>query len=207
MQNEKQIILKEVPRNYQNEDDVQHAIKKKEKEYETGSRLSSQEEKKLLVEIEILKKALPDMKRLTLIDPQLAKYKAEKKEISKLLDEVQRKINVLDKQIDETKVASQSTKHQQDEIREKADKISLSVDEAHDKMKEAYDTKDQMRESYYKQLFEFEIQNERIKWIKGLRSGTKKREAHQKEKEQRIIQKREDLKNRSNPHDQEIQTC
>lgn len=196
-----------MPRNYQNEDDVQSAIKKKEKEYETGSRLSSQEEKKLLIEIEILKKALPDMKRLALIDPQLNKYRAEKKVISQKLDEVQRKINVLDKQIDETKAASQSTRMAQDEVREKADQISLSVDEAHEKMREAYDTKDSMRESYYKQLFEFEVQNEKIRWIKGLRSGMKQKESHKKEKEMRINQKRLDMQNRSNPYEHEIETC
>ena len=144
------MILKEVPRNYQNEDDVKAAIKEKERKYESGINITSQEEKKLIIEIEILKKALPDMQKLTLIDPQLNKYRAEKKKISQQLDEVQKQINVLDHKIDDIKAASQSTRLQQDEIREKADKVSMSIDEAHEKMREAFDTKDKMRESYYK---------------------------------------------------------
>jgi len=47
------------------------AIKDKQKKYETTS-LSNNDEKNLLKDIDKLKKALPEMKRLTIIDPELA---------------------------------------------------------------------------------------------------------------------------------------
>ena len=59
-----------IPRNYHNEQDLTQAIKEKQKKYETSS-MSSVEEKKLLKDIDFLKKALPDMQKLSLITPQL----------------------------------------------------------------------------------------------------------------------------------------
>ena len=67
---EKQSCLKNIPRNYHNEQDLTQAIKEKQKKYETSS-MSSVEEKKLLKDIDFLKKALPDMQKLSLITPQL----------------------------------------------------------------------------------------------------------------------------------------
>jgi hypothetical protein len=62
--------------------------------------MSNVEEKALLKEIDSLKKALPDMKKLSEIDPVINELKKEKQKISaelnivkKLIDEKDRKIN------------------------------------------------------------------------------------------------------------------
>ena len=65
---EKQNCLKNIPRNYHNEQDLAQAIKEKQKKYETSS-MSSVEEKKLLKDIDFLKKSLPDMQKLSQITP------------------------------------------------------------------------------------------------------------------------------------------
>lgn len=69
-----------IPRNYHTADDVNQAIKAKKKLYETTS-MSSQEEKRLLKEIENLQKSLPDMQKLSELEPELKKIKDEKKKI------------------------------------------------------------------------------------------------------------------------------
>lgn len=64
-----------------------------------------------------------------------------------------------------------------------------------------------MRESYFKQLYEFEIQNEKIKWIKGLINQGKRIAMANDEKQARIAKKRAELENRANPYSKEIDTC
>jgi len=44
--------------------------------------MSSKDEKKLLQDIDNLKRALPDMQKLTIIEPELSKIKQEKRQIS-----------------------------------------------------------------------------------------------------------------------------
>ena len=66
----KQDLNRNIPRNYHNEADLKQAINDKQHRYETKS-LSNQEEKKLLTEIDNLKKLIPDMKVLSGIEPDL----------------------------------------------------------------------------------------------------------------------------------------
>lgn len=63
-------VLRNCPRNYTNEKELQHAIKDKQKKYETTS-MSSNDEKALLKDIDTLKKALPEIMKLSVIDPEL----------------------------------------------------------------------------------------------------------------------------------------
>ena len=52
-----------------------------------------------------MKKALPDMKELSLIEPQLEKIREQKKEISNALDNVNRVINAKEDKIKPAKEA------------------------------------------------------------------------------------------------------
>ena len=64
-----------------------------------------------------------------------------------------------------------------------------------------------MRESYFKQLYEWELQNDKIYHIKTLMNQQKKLKAAKNEKEDRIAKKRVELENRPNPYQKEIDTC
>lgn len=85
--------------------------------------------------------------------------------------------------------------------------FSKVVDEANEKLRKAYQTKDQMRESYFKQLYEFELQNDKIRYIKGLINQQKRQKQAKNEKQDRIAKKRDELQNRPNPYFKEIETC
>lgn len=64
-----------------------------------------------------------------------------------------------------------------------------------------------MRESYFKQLYEWELYNEKVKWIKTMKSQQNRLKQAQNEKEERIRKKRAELENRPNPYLKEIDTC
>lgn len=65
--------------------------------------MSNVEEKSLLKEIDSLKKALPDIKKLTEIDPIIADLKKEKRKIQAELDIVKKLIDEKDRKINDVK--------------------------------------------------------------------------------------------------------
>ena len=73
-------LSKNLPRGFNTEREVEYAIKEKKRKYETSS-MSNIEEKTLLKEIDSLKKALPDLKKLSEIDPVINDLKKEKRKI------------------------------------------------------------------------------------------------------------------------------
>ena len=89
LESQKSKFLDNIPRNYHNKDDLQQAIKQKKKQYETTS-MSNQDEKRLLQEIDKLERALPDMEKLSAIEPELAKIRDARKKIQAELDVVKR---------------------------------------------------------------------------------------------------------------------
>ena len=78
---DKAAVLRNIPRNYHTEEDLQHAIQEKQQRYETSS-MANADEKRLLREIDALKKAVPDMKKLAQIEPELASIREKKKVIN-----------------------------------------------------------------------------------------------------------------------------
>lgn len=104
---ERQAILKNVPRNYQTYEEVEQAIKEKKKKYETTS-LKPNDEKAILKDIDTLQKVLPEMKKLTVIEPELKKIKEERKKISADLDIVNQLIDDRDQKINEGKQKNQA---------------------------------------------------------------------------------------------------
>lgn len=159
--------MKNIPRNYHTEKDVKQAIKEKQSKYETSS-MSSNEEKKLLKDIDALKKALPDMSKLTVIEPELAQIREEKKKIQDGLSLVQRLIDDKESKIQDVKQASQAQRDKQSEVRDNAEVFTVLIDKGNEKLSGAYKEKDKLREEYYKNLYEFELQNDKIRHIKGM---------------------------------------
>lgn len=60
--------MRNIPRNYHTEEDLYQAIQDKMHRHETTS-LSNADERKLLKDIDSLKKSVPDMKKLATIEP------------------------------------------------------------------------------------------------------------------------------------------
>ena len=80
LEKEKDDLSKNLPRGFNTERELEQAIKEKKRRYETSS-MSNVEEKALLKEIDSLKKALPDLKKLSEVDPVINDLKKEKRKI------------------------------------------------------------------------------------------------------------------------------
>ena len=147
------------------------------------------------------------MRKLTAIDPELVKIREERKKLRNELDIVTKLIDDKEGKIKDSKEKNQAVREQKTEVREKANEISKEIDDFNEQLRKAYQTKDQMRESYFKQLYEFELQSDKMRYLKGLHNQQKKLRMKKDEKQQRIEKKRIEIQNRPNPYQKEIDTC
>lgn len=108
------------------------------------------------------------MKNLSKVDPELQTIREEKKKISGVLDIVKRVIDDKEDKIQGVKQASQIQRDKRDEVRQEGEKFTEVIEKNSEEMQNAFKTKDKMRESYYKALYEYELQNDKNRWIKGL---------------------------------------
>lgn len=70
--------------------------------------MSNAEEKRLLRDIDALRRALPDMKKLALIEPELAQIREKKKAINQDLDVVKQLIDEKNDKINSVKKESEA---------------------------------------------------------------------------------------------------
>lgn len=194
------------PRNHHSVADLQQAIKEKGKRYETTT-MSSQEEKKLLREIDQLKAALPAMEELGPIEPQLAKLREERKKIQADLDVLRKHIDDENVQIDDIQKASQVVRDSQAQVREAASKFSAVIDKTNEELSDLYKTKDKMREDYFKALYEWEVQNDLIIHIKTLRRKQTNKDQQEADRAERMAKKKAEIEALENPNRNEIDTC
>lgn len=50
-------------------------------------------------------------------------------------------------------------------------------------------------------MFEFDLQNDKIRWIRGLRNQKKNIDSESADRQQRIAKKREEIANSTNPNE------
>ena len=141
--------MKNIPRNYHTYEDLEQAIQEKQTRYETSS-IGNAEERKLLREIDALKKALPDMKKMQTLEPELAKIREKKKAINKELDVVKRIMDEKNDKINSVKKESEAQRNKKSEVRDAAEKFTVLIEKDNEELSKVYKTKDSFREDYYK---------------------------------------------------------
>ena len=122
-------------------------------------------------------------KKLDGIDPDKARELLAKQEQAELEAQKQRgefdsilksTVEKKDAEINSVKKQSEAQRNKKSEVRDAAEKFTAEIDRENEELTQIYKTKDRSREDYYKALYEFEVQNERIRYIKGLLNQKKK---------------------------------
>lgn len=168
LETEKQKFQQNIPRNYHTERDLMDAIKQKEMRYQTTSSLTSQQERELLREIDILKKSIPDMKAMREIDPKIKTIRDQIRAIQDKLNIVKDLIDEKSAKISEVQASNDELRAQKDVVRVEADKFTELIDKAQLEISQCFKKKDELREEFYKNLYEFEVQSEQIRHIKRM---------------------------------------
>lgn len=94
--------------------------------------MSNQAEKTLLKEIDHLERALPDMKKLSAIEPELAKIRDQRRKIQADLDVVKTLIEKKEVVISDVKQASQEQRNKQSEVKEAAEKFTVIIEKSNE---------------------------------------------------------------------------
>lgn len=147
------------------------------------------------------------MTRLSELEPELVKLRDQRKAIQADLDVVKKLIDEKDAEINSVKKQSEAQRNKKSEVRDAAEKFTAEIDRENEELTQIYKTKDASREDYYKALYEFEVQNEHIRYVKGLLNQKKRLTADLEDKKVRIEQKKAEIAARPNPNSKEIETC
>lgn len=204
---EKAALLKNIPRNYHTQEDLQQAIQEKQQRYETSSMATNAEERRLLRDIDALRRALPDMKKLEQIEPELAQIREKKKAVTQELDKVKVVIDEKNDKINSVRKESEAQRNKKSEVRDAAEKVTAQIEKDNEELTQIYKTKDSAREDYFKALYEHEVEQAYVKHVRGMMATQRHLRAQQEERTKRIEQKKADIEATPNPLANEIETC
>ena len=169
--------------------------------------MNNNEEKQLLKDIDLLKKAVPDMEKLSVIDPEISTIREKRKAIQKQLDVIHGNLDGKEAQISKVKEASQIQRDQRDVVKADAEQYQKIIDSTNEEIQNSYKAKDETREAHYEAMYKFDLQNDKIRWIRGLRNQKKYLESEGADRQERIAKKREELANATNPNEKKVETC
>ena len=183
-------VTKALPPHCRDERDVAKELKSKKKRYETAS-LSGQEERAILKEIDQLKRSLADLQAYNeKAAPELEALKAKKTKDQKKLDEVKKAIEELDEKIDAAKSKADETRGKRDNVRDEADKYNALIEEQNDELTRIFETKDKRREEYFKQLFQYEEQQDYIQQLRIYMNQQKRLRTQNDDRSRRVEERR-----------------
>ena len=81
------------------------------------------------------------------------------------------------------------------------------LEKDNEELTQIYKTKDRSREEWFQALYEHEVQQKYIIYVKGLLAQQRKLKAQLEERTKRIEEKKAAIAARPNPHTKEIETC
>lgn len=147
------------------------------------------------------------MKRLAEIEPKLTGFRARKAEISKELDKIKVEIDKYEDVIQDAKDKSQNAKDKDQKTIDEADQYNKVINQANEDLSELYRKKDEQREEHFKQLYEYELQQAKFKYMADVKRKKDLLVRGEKELNERIEKKREEIANRANPNHEKIEAC
>lgn len=206
---ERDSLQKSLPsggRDVQNPAQIKKTIEDMQKRYETTT-LKPQEEKKMLADIKKMKDSIPQAERLLEIKPAMDALYDQKKGFNEQIAAFRNEIDSKSAEIDSVRKEQDDAREQRDDIKQQLDKISAEMDKVRNDLNGYYAQKDELREEFHKGKLEYEIEHDLIRhneWI----AQQKERLLHrEKQKEERLAARKQQLADRPNPFTKEIDTC
>jgi uncharacterized coiled-coil DUF342 family protein len=208
LQAERDSLQKSLPpgKDNQNPEFLLKTIEELNRRYETTS-MKPQEEKKVMADIKKLKDNIPNAKRLLEIKPLLDKLFEQRKEVSKQFGAIRDEIDTKSASLDAVRKEQDEAREQRDDTRGQLDQLQANIETVRTELNGFYEQKDQLREEFHRAKFEFELENDLIRHNEWIAREKERLLFKQREKEERLAQKRAMLDNRPNPYKKEIDTC
>lgn len=209
LDNERQQLLKSLPNNkdQQNPQKLKQTIDEMLRRYETTTMKSPQEEKKFLADIKKMKESLPSAERLVELKPLIDALYDKKKLINEKLNTLKPGIETKEAEIESVRKELDEAKDKREDIKQQLDKFDADITKLKEDLQGHYTKKDELREEFFKARWEFEIENDLVRhneWILREKERIKERD---NAKQARIEARKQQLADRPNPFQKELDTC
>ena len=186
------------------------AIEKRMKDIDVKlqtSTMSIQDENSAIKRQKFLKESLKFIDRYETLEPRIEALKEERKglldrktELRETLDDVKAKIDATKSELEATRGKKEDNKAEMDVLGDKREAMRKRIPET-------YQKKDALREEFYKQMFDYAVQQDEIKHIEGMHRLKKRLAEEEEDKKRRKEERRIAKENRGRPYETEIYLC
>lgn len=208
LQHERDQLRKTLPdtKDAQNPEKIQEMINELQRRYETTT-LKNQEEKKVLADIKKLKEGIPNALRILELKPKIDGLYEQRNALNEKLNKLRPLIDTKHAEIDKINKELDDAKEQREDIKQQLDKFEDDIAKIKEDITQLVEGKQKIKEEHYQARFEFEVESEAIKfseWIQKQKTFIIEKD---KRKEERLNARKQQLADRPNPHQKEIDTC
>ena len=181
-------------------------IEEMHRRYETTT-LKPQEEKKILADIKKLKEGIPNAVRLLELKPKIDELYGQRNEINEELNKLRPLIEVKNAEIEKISKELDDAKEHREDLKQQLDKFEDDISKIKEDIAKLVEDKQKIKEEYYEARFEYEVENEAIRYADWLLKQKTYYIEKDKQKEERQKARQQALADRPNPHQKEIDTC
>lgn len=205
---ERDTLQKSLPpgKDNQNPERIQQLITESQRRYETTT-LKPVDEKKLLADIEKMKKSIPNAKRLGELKPVIDGLYDERKQVYDQLTVFKKEIETKSGEIDKVRKEQDDAREQREDIKKELDKFNEDIDKQREELNKVFANKDALREEFFKARYEFEVEQDLLRHIDQITKDKERLVNKEKAKEERLQARKQALADRPNPFQKEIDTC
>lgn len=157
-----------MPPNARSADSIKSKVRQLEYEQQTTTYKNNAEERKVIKEIDTLKSLTKQAARLDEIQPKFKELISLKNDAFHQWRESKKVVMAKDVEIESLRKEMELIKEGQNDITSQIDSIKEQLDSLSKQIDEHYAKKDSIREAYYEKMWHYEVQRERINYLRDL---------------------------------------
>ena len=142
-------------------------IEEMQRRYETTT-LKPQEEKKILADVKKLKEGIPNAIRLLELKPKIDELYAQRNEIIEELNKLRPLIDVKHAEIEKISKELDDAKEHREDLKLQLDKFEEDITKIKEEIAKLVEAKQKVKEEYYEARFDYEVENEAIRYAEWL---------------------------------------
>jgi chromosome segregation ATPase len=205
---EREQILKTLPSNKDLQDPVkiQAKIDELEKRYKSTS-MALQEEKRLINDIKKLQESMSSARKVQEMRPRLDVLYGQRNKFSELINALKPSLEAKELEIETLRKQLNDDQDQRDDVKDKLTKFDDDITLLKADLQKVFDLKDATREEHFKNRYEYQIEQDEIKYAERIAREKQRLIDAEKLKQERIAAQKKTLADRPNPYLKEIETC
>ena len=177
-----------------------------QRRYETTT-LKPLEEKKILADIKRMKEGIPNAQRILDLKPKIDALYDQRTQVNEQLNKLRPLIEAKHAEIDKISKELDDAKEQREDIKSQLDKFEEDIAKVKEEIGNLVQKKQEIKEVYYQSKYDYEIENEAVRYSDWLQKQKTYILEQDKRKQERLNARKQALADRPNPYQKELDTC